>query len=73
MAVVQEQISETLVKTYSDAGYKIHGGDPESDYDAAVDPIDAGRTYVETDIPVEDGEEASVEDYEAALKELGVM
>ena len=73
MAVVQEQISETLIKTYSDAGYKIHGGEPEADYDAAIDPISAGRTYIETDIPVDDAEEATVEDYEAVLKELGVL
>ena len=73
MAIVQEQISDKLIKTYSDSGFKIHGGNPEADYDAAVDPIDAGRTYVETTIPVEDGEEATVEDYEQALKELGVM
>lgn len=73
MAIVTEQISETLVKTYSDAGYKIHGGSPDADYDAAIDPISAGRTYIETDIPVEDGEEATVEDYQEALKTLGVM
>lgn len=43
-----------LVKTYSDAGVKIHGGFPETDYDVAIDPIDSGRTYTETDIPIED-------------------
>ena len=73
MAVVQEQISDNLIKTYSDAGFKIHGGSPEADYDAAVDPISAGRTYVETTIPVDDAEEATVEDYQEALKQLGVM
>ena len=35
---------------------KIHGGYPESDYDEAYDPIDSGRTYVETDIPIEQDE-----------------
>lgn len=55
--IIQEQISETLVKTYSDAGVKIHGGVPEGDYDEAIDPIEAGRTYTETDIPIETEEE----------------
>lgn len=32
---------------------KIHGGFPEADYDEAFDPIDSGRTYTETDIPIE--------------------
>ena len=43
-----------FVKTYSNAGMKIHGGSPEADYDEAVDPADSGRTYVETDIPIDD-------------------
>jgi len=53
-------VTETLiidgrefVKTYSDAGVKIHGGFPVGDYDEAVDPKDSGRTYTETDIPIE--------------------
>ena len=68
--IKQEAISETLTRTYSDAGFYIHGGDPEGDYVEAIDPTDAGRTYTETDIPIED--EATAEDYEAALEELGV-
>ena len=50
--IKQEQISETLVRTYSDRGVKIHGGFPEADYDEAIDPISAGRMYTETNIPV---------------------
>jgi hypothetical protein len=38
----------------SDIGMKIHGGFPEADYDEAYDPIDMGRTYTETDIPIEE-------------------
>lgn len=53
--------TETLgnfIRTYSDLGVKIHGGVPESDYDEAIDPVGANRTYVETDIPVDtDAEE----------------
>lgn len=71
MAIVTEQISDTLTKTYSDAGYKVHGGYPEGDYDSAIDPTAAGRSYTETSIPVTDSE-ATAEDYLAALAELGV-
>ena len=49
MAIKQKQISETLVKTWSDAGVYIHGGSPEGDYTIVVDPIAMNRQYVETD------------------------
>lgn len=39
---------EEFVHTYSDAGYLIHGGEPASDYEEAIDPIGSGRTYTET-------------------------
>ena len=55
--IIQENISETLVKTYSDRGVYIHGGMPESDYAEAVDPVDLHRVYTETDIPIEEDEE----------------
>ena len=42
-----------FIRTFSDAGTKIHGGFPEADYDEAYDPIDSGRTYVETNIPID--------------------
>lgn len=51
--IVQEQISDTLIRTYSDANVYIHGGYPEADYAEAVDPISANRAYTETDIPIE--------------------
>lgn len=54
--IIQEQISEILVKTYSDKGVYIHGGNPEADYAEVIDPISMGRTYVETDRPIEDEE-----------------
>lgn len=69
--IIRETIDGRLIHTYSDIGTKIHGGDPEGDYDEAYDPIDADRTYTETDIPVDSGE-AEIEDYEAALERLGV-
>jgi hypothetical protein len=47
--IVQERIEGTdLVRTYSNMGLLIHGGYPEADYEEAVDPVSAGRTYVET-------------------------
>lgn len=52
--MIKTEIIGNLVKTYSDLGMKIHGGMPEGDYDEAYDPIDSGRTYVETDIPIEE-------------------
>jgi len=51
--IVQEEIGGGIVRTYSNLGVKVHGGFPESDYDIAYDPAEAGRIYVETDIPVE--------------------
>lgn len=57
--------SETLtigekqyIRTYSDAGFMIHGGFPEGDYAEAVDPAELGRVYMETDIPIEGETEA---------------
>lgn len=49
-----------FVRTYSDKGMMIHGGSPEADYSEALDPADLGRTYNETDIPIED--EATAEE-----------
>lgn len=73
--IIHEAYSETLTRTYSDAGVYIHGGEPEGDYTEAIDPTElitgGQRTYTETDIPIED-EDAGPEDYEHALEEMGV-
>ena len=50
-----------FTKTYSDSGYKIHGGFPESDYDEVYDPADSGRTYTETNIPIDTDETTASE------------
>lgn len=69
--VIYEQINETLVRAYSDNGVYIHGGYPEADYAEAIDPISMNRTYVETDIPIE--EEPTEGEYaEAGRIMLGV-
>ena len=52
--MIKTEIIGNFVKTYSDLGMKIHGGMPEGDYDEAYDPIDSGRTYTETNIPIEE-------------------
>lgn len=77
--VKYETLENGFVKAYSDAGYYIHGGNPEGDYVVAVDPESAGRIYKETDIKIEtndastdDDAEATIEDYQNALKSLGV-
>jgi len=53
-------IEESMVHSYSDRKVKIHGGFPEGDYDEVYDPINSGRTYTETDIPID--EEITIED-----------
>ena len=42
-----------FVRTYSDSGFMIHGGSPEANYAEALDPAEFGRTYIETDISIE--------------------
>lgn len=49
---------KAFVRTYSDKGMYIHGGVPESDYAEALDPADLGRTYTETDTPIEQDTDA---------------
>lgn len=59
MAIVQEHFEvngRQFIRTYSDKGVLIHGGFPEADYEEGLDPADLNRTYVETDIPIEDNE-----------------
>lgn len=54
--IVQEHITiggKDFVKTYSDSGFMVHGGSPESDYAEAIDPAELNRQYTETDIPIE--------------------
>ena len=57
--------------TYSDANYMIERDGVQ--YADAIDPIGSNRVYTETDIPIEPAEEEATEqDYIAALAELGV-
>lgn len=58
-----------LQRTWSDAGFLIERDGAQ--YSEAVDPIGFDRVYEETTIPVEE-EEATIDDYQKALSELGV-
>ena len=50
--------------TYSDSGYMIERDGAQ--YSEAIDPLNSGRLYEETTIPLED-EEATIDDYQQAL------
>ena len=54
--MIIQETENGLVKTYSNLGVYIHGGFPEGNYAEAIDPVELGRTYVETDIPIEEEE-----------------
>lgn len=57
--------------TYSDAGMMIERNGAK--YSEALDPLGSGREYTETDEVIEAvTEEATAEDYENALRDMGV-
>ena len=58
--IIQEEIGNGLVKTYSDKGVFIKGGVPEGLYAEAIDPKELGRVYIETDEPIPQPEEEQV-------------
>lgn len=51
--IVTERFSDTLIKTYSDRGMMIEQIGTGARFAEAIDPEDMGRTYAETDEPVE--------------------
>ena len=62
-----------LFRTYSNEGFTLIQNETGIEYSEAVDVENAPYTYTETDEPIEgDTEEATEEDYIAALAELGV-
>lgn len=62
---------KAFVRTYSDNGYMVERDGVR--YVEAIDPAEFGRVYTETDERVEGyTEDATAEDYEAALAEMGV-
>lgn len=60
----------TYEYTYSDADMMIERDGAR--YSEALDPVGSGREYIETDEPIETGDEATAADYQAALAEFGV-
>ena len=58
--IIQEEIGNGLIKTYSDKGMFIKGGVPEGLYAEAIDPKELGRVYVETDETIPQPEEEQV-------------
>lgn len=59
-----------FIKTVSDAGFMVERDGVR--YSEAIDPAEFGRTYIETDEPIETTDEATEADYLNALNELGV-
>lgn len=59
--LIEENISETLVKHYSDAGFQILQKETGFLYSEAIDVIPCRYTYEETDVPIEEPEEEEEE------------
>lgn len=58
-----------FIRRYSDKNLKIRQIETGVLYDEAIDVEDSNYTYEETDIPIEDEDEATIEDYEKEVKE----
>lgn len=76
MAVVRKNITlnnKEYVKNYSDKGFLIERDGVQ--YGEAIDPIEYAeeRVYTETDIFIDGTDEATEQDYQEALAELGVQ
>ena len=57
--------------TYSDSGYMIERDGVR--YSEAVDPLDSGRTYTETETPIEPPEMTTEERLQDAETALGII
>ena len=62
----------SLFRNYSDEGLQIRKVGTDEIYDEAIDVEGAPYTYEETELPVYPTEDATEEDYQAALREMGV-
>lgn len=67
MAIVQEKLENGFVRTYSDAGFYIYGGEPEGLYEDAVDHESLLHEYIESDQKIS---EPTDEEYIEAAKIL---
>lgn len=70
--IVEQKISDTLVRHYSDAGFMIKQVETGVLYSDAVDVVPCRYSYDETDTPVEQTPEAIESEYLGYLKQLGV-
>ena len=69
--IVTEQLTindRQFTKTYSDSGYMIERDGAQ--YSEAIDPAEFGRTYTETDIPIEGEPISDIEQKAAAFDYL---
>ena len=62
-----------LVRTYSDANRMIRQDGTGNIYSEAVDPVGSGRTYTETDTPIEQTEDDRVAQLEEDSKALKIL
>ena len=62
-----------LVRTYSDANLMIRQDGTGNIYSEAVDPVGSGRTYTETDTPIEQTEDDRVAQLEEDSKALKIL
>lgn len=70
--IIVEQIG-ARERRYSDQNVKLRQVETGNLYEDAVDIVPCPYTYEETDIPIEHpDDDATTEDYESALTELGV-
>lgn len=71
--IIAEQITindRQFTKTYSDSGFMVERDGAQ--YSEAIDPAEFGRTYTETDIPIEGEGDLTVTDALEMLSEMGV-
>ena len=64
--IIQEHFEingRDFIRTYSNSGRYILGGEPYGEYTEATDPAEFNRTYIEGDlIPPEEGESSEAEE-----------
>lgn len=70
--IVEKNISDALVRHYSDAGMMIRQTETGNLYSDAVDVVPCRYTYEETDTPVEQTPETTEAEYLGYLKQLVV-
>jgi hypothetical protein len=64
--------NKECIKNYSDEGFYMQKVGTDEIYSEAIDPIDSGRTYIETDKLIDDDEDGEIsgEDFLSMIKEV---